>query len=51
MFKDISEVREYIKGALEIHLGGKINCVKDSFFNNKATTGIDTLALHDALTI
>lgn len=35
MFKDISEIREYIKGALEIHLGGKINVVNETLYRNE----------------
>ncbi len=35
MFKDISEIREYIKGALEIHLGGKINVVSETLYRNE----------------
>lgn len=35
MFKDISEIREYIKGALEIHLGGKINVVNETLYQNE----------------
>jgi len=35
MFKDISEIREYIKGALEIHLGGKINVANETLYRNE----------------
>ncbi|MFQ5713678.1 MAG: class II fructose-bisphosphate aldolase [Candidatus Scalinduaceae bacterium] len=35
MFKQISEIREYIKGVLEIHLGGKINVVNETLYRKK----------------
>lgn len=35
MFKDISEVRGYIKDALEIHSGGKINVVDETLYKNE----------------
>jgi fructose/tagatose bisphosphate aldolase len=35
MFKQISEIREYIKGVLEIHLGGKINIVNETLYRNE----------------
>ena len=35
MFKDISEIREYLKGTLEIHLGGKINVVNETLYRNE----------------
>ncbi len=35
MFKQISEIRDYIKGELKSHLGGKINTVDETIYQNE----------------
>ncbi len=35
IFKEISEIRDYTKDTLEIHLGGKINIVNETLYQNE----------------